>query len=245
MSIHTGVLYQKPASSSDETQAEREARAELRLALLHFLAPFGWTEVARVGDWVSFPRTVPTGIVLSHPKWGCIYWGSNGEYANYLALGISSSSGDDLIFELTSVYVLWNYSALGGTGPAVTYIEHDNYAVLKISTTIGVMSGNMFFASTGSYQFLDKRVFNSAREQTDYFCPTTRYTSSIPEDLQIGLEKNVFRKFSGDSTGLLTIKPIPGFVTYSYGSVLPVGEYLINGKRYYQFSTNLYVLAEI
>ena len=237
MSIHTGVLYQQPTSS------EKEGRTEMRLALLHFLAPFGWTEEARVGDWVNFPGGTPTGIILSHPKWGCIYWGDNGEQTNYFILGIPSISGDDIISGSAGAFVTWNFSYSGSTGPAVTYIKHDNHAVLRISMATG--SNNMFFVSTGSYQFVDRRVFNSAREQTDYFCPTTRYTSSIPEDLQIGLEKNVFRKFSADSTGFLTIKPIPGLVTYSYESVLPIGEYLINGKRYYQFSVNLYVLAEI
>lgn len=244
MSIHTGVLYQKPVPVFAP-----DAYVEMRLALLHFLAPFGWTEKTRVGDWVNFSGGSTTqGIVLLHPKWGCIYWGSSVQPGTFLMLGISSSSGDGRIFKTISTYVEWRNSGLSGSiGPVVTYIEHDNHATLKIGSTAngGVMAGDIFFVSTGSYQFLDDRVFNSSLEQSDYFCPTTRYTSSIAENSQIGLGKNVLRKFKADSTGFLTTEPLPGLAAYSYGSVLPVGEYLINGKRYYQFSTNLYVLAEI
>lgn len=242
MSIHTGVLYQKSVPTFHP-----DAYVEMRLALLNFLAPFGWTEAARVGNWGSYLGDATTvGIVLSHPRWGCIYWGSNVGAGTALKFGISSSSGDIRI--LKSTLIAWdNINTPGSIGPAVTYIEHDDYVMLKIGTAMGggAMAGDMFFVSTGSYQFIDDRAFNSSLEQSEYFCPTTRYTSSVAENSQIGLEKKLLRKFKGDSTGLLTTERLPGLVTYSYGAVLPLGEYLINGKRYYQFSTGLYVLAEI
>ncbi|HZJ99644.1 MAG TPA: hypothetical protein VFC79_06540 [Tissierellaceae bacterium] len=205
------------------------------LSLYDFLEPFGWY-VSSYENWDAHTHGA-FGIILTHPKWGNIRYGSTNNGIYNQSIGVDSSPEGGTINNMAGIY--WNTNT-HATGPGMVYVENNDCFVLHQGDLGSIPAGNEYIGKFGGSGFISGKLIGK-----DLYFPTTRFLGVVAEGDLIGLSGYALRRSAGGASGVFYNELIPGLSTYTRVAVLPVGEYLISGKRYYQFSTNLFALIEV